>query len=165
MTDTVADATPDAAPAPATTKKQTPKFNHVAMSVPADLLAEEGRREIAEFYREVYGWHEIPQMTQDRKQLVLMAYEIGQFVFLTADKNPMQAARMDHFGMSVSERSEMDEMLERARRWRDKDPRVEIIEPYTDDYGLVKITGAYVRFLLPMMVEIQHFDIDPSIQQ
>jgi hypothetical protein len=56
-------------------------------------------------------------------------------------------------------------MLERARTWRDKDSRVEIIEPYTDDYGLVKITGAYVRFLLPMMVEIQHFDIDPSIQQ
>lgn len=147
------------------TAKQTPKFNHVAMSVPAELLNEEGRREICEFYRDVYGWHEIPQMTEDGKRLVLMAYEIGQFVFLTADKNPMQAARMDHFGMAVSERSEMDEMLDRARTWRDKDSRVEIIEPYTDDYGLVKITGAYVRFLLPLMVEIQHFDIDPSIQQ
>ena len=93
---------------PQETKGSHPKFNHVAMSVPADLLDDKGRKEILDFYSEVFGWQEMPTETEDRVRLVLMAYEFGQFVFLIADKNPMQAPRMDHFGMSVDTMAELD---------------------------------------------------------
>ena len=33
-----------------------PRFNHVAMSLPAEALDEDGRRDIVAFYREVFGW-------------------------------------------------------------------------------------------------------------
>ncbi|MBV9040640.1 MAG: hypothetical protein JOZ68_06530, partial [Acidimicrobiia bacterium] len=66
-------------------KKRQPRFNHVAMSLPADVLDERGRADIVAFYEEVFGWEELPQMTEDRKRLVLMAYRYGQFVFLIAD--------------------------------------------------------------------------------
>ena len=33
-----------------TTPTRTPRFNHVAMSVPSELLGEEGRRDLVRFY-------------------------------------------------------------------------------------------------------------------
>ena len=55
---------------------RTPTFNHVAMSVPADLLQPSGRRELLEFYGEVFGWTEMPTMSEDGKRLVLTLGEI-----------------------------------------------------------------------------------------
>src|SRR5216683_1472160 len=97
-----------------------PRFNHVAMSVPADLLGEQGRRDILSFYSDVFGWQELPTETVDREKLVMMAYTVDQFVFLIADDQPMTAPRLDHFGMGVASEAELDEFLERARRYHDK---------------------------------------------
>ena len=55
-------------------KPRNPRFNHVAMSLPADLLGEERRGEIVRFYDEVFGWKELPMMTEDRHRLVLSCY-------------------------------------------------------------------------------------------
>ena len=154
-------ASPETAPAstPVEAKGPHPKFNHVAMSVPADLLDDKGRKEILDFYSEVFGWQEMPTETEDRVRLVLMAYEFGQFVFLIADKNPMQAPRMDHFGMSVDSMAELDEFLARCRAYKEKDDRVDIIDKSAENHGPLTITSFYVGFLLPMMVEVQHFQI------
>jgi len=70
---------------------RTPRFNHVAMSVPADLLGEEGRAELCAFYNEVFGWNELPTETVDRKKLVFGVHAIEQFVFLISDDPPMTA--------------------------------------------------------------------------
>ncbi len=140
------------------TKTRKPRFNHVAMSLPADLLAEEGRRDIARFYEEVLGWHEIPQMTEDRRRLVLGAHTIEQFVFLIANDSPMSAPRLDHFGLSVGTEAELDEILAKAKAYREKDDRVDIVDKQTDDYDMLAITSIYVGYLLPMMVEIQWWD-------
>jgi hypothetical protein len=45
-----------------------PRFNHVAMSVPAELLDETGRAEILRFWNEVFGFAEMPTMTVDRQR-------------------------------------------------------------------------------------------------
>ena len=37
------------------------------MSVPADLLDAEGRKQLLEFYGEVFGWQELPTETEDRR--------------------------------------------------------------------------------------------------
>src|SRR5579872_4505308 len=108
-------------------KPGQPRFNHVALSVPADLLAEPARREITDFYSEVFGWQEYPSETVDREKLVLGAYTIDQFVFLIADENPMRAPRMDHFGLGVATEEELDLFYQRALDYRARDPRVEIV--------------------------------------
>ena len=42
-----------------------PRFNHVAMSLAADLLGPVHRDEIVRFYNEVFGWEELPMLTID----------------------------------------------------------------------------------------------------
>jgi hypothetical protein len=138
-------------------KPGQPRFNHVAMSLPPDALDEAGRAEIIAFYSDVFGWQELPTETIDRQRLVLMAYTVDQFVFLHADERPMSGPRLDHFGLGVATIEELDEFLDRARRYRDKDSRVEIIDKQVEEYPGITLSSFYVRYLLPLMVEVQHF--------
>ena len=89
-------------------RAQSTRVNHVAMSLPAGSTramslpdAGANRADIVAFYDEVFGWKEIPQLTEDRQRLVLMAYRYDQFVFLIADEPHMTGPRLDHFGMGV----------------------------------------------------------------
>jgi hypothetical protein len=127
------------------------------MSLPPDALDEAGRAEIIAFYSDVFGWQELPTETIDRQRLVLMAYTVDQFVFLHADERPMSGPRLDHFGLGVATIEELDEFLDRARRYRDKDSRVEIIDKQVEEYPGITLSSFYVRYLLPLMVEVQHF--------
>ena len=138
--------------------KGLPRFNHVAMSVPPDLLGEKGRGEITAFYSEVFGWTEMPGMAKDREVFVLRAHRDDQFVFLVGSDEPMTCPKLDHFGMSVATSEELDAILERAKKYREKDPRVEIVDRNIDDHTVVKVHSFYVRYLLPMMVEVQYFE-------
>jgi len=135
-----------------------PVFNHVAMSLPADLLGETSRGEILRFYGEVFGWTEMPTMTEDRKRLVLRVHSNEQFVFLVADENPMRCPPGDHFGMSVATPEDLRRSLEAARKFREHDDRVEIIESKTEDYNVLKLHSYYVRYQLPLMVEVQCYE-------
>ena len=100
-----------------------PRLNHVALSLPADRLDADGRAAIAEFYGDVFGLEEYPELTKDRQQLVLRAHTHEQFVFLIADESPMAAPRMDHFGLSVSSLGEFEEVAPSGRRLEGQGPR------------------------------------------
>jgi len=138
--------------------RRAPTFNHVALSVPADALDASGRDAILRFHGAVFGWTEMPTMTADRERLVMRAYSNEQFVYLVADPNPMTSAHLDHFGMSVGTPEELYEMLARAREFKSQDPQVEIVEPEVEDFGVLKLHNFYVRYRLPLMVEVQCFD-------
>jgi hypothetical protein len=137
---------------------RTPRINHVAMSIPADLLDAEHRRLLVDFYGDVFGFAELPTMTEDRHRLVFGVHTVEQFLFLIADDPPMSCPRLDHWGMSVGAESELDDILARARAWQERDERVDIIDKKSDDHGVLAITSIYVRYLLPMMVEVQWWD-------
>jgi hypothetical protein len=141
-------------------KPGQPQFNHVAMSVPADLLDAQGRADLVAFYDEVFGWKELPTETVDREKLVLSAYTFDQFVFLIADDPPMRTPRLDHFGMGVATIEELDEFYERAKRYKDKDDRVDVIDKKAEKHPGLTLTSFYVGYLLPLMVEVQHFEWD-----
>jgi hypothetical protein len=130
------------------------------MSVPPELLDEATRADLLAFYGEVFGWQEAPGMTIDRERLVLMAHRYDQFVFLIKDDDPMSAPRLDHWGQAVSSREELEELYQRTVAYRDKDPRVDIIDLHADTHPGVTIHAFYVRFLLPLMVETQYFEWD-----
>jgi hypothetical protein len=65
--------------------------------------------------------------------------------------------RMNHVAMSLAP-DELDEILARAKAWQERDDRVEIVDKNVDDHGMLAITSIYVRYLLPMMIEIQWWD-------
>jgi hypothetical protein len=137
-----------------------PRLNHVAVSLPTDALDAAGRAAIAEFYGDVFGFEEYPQLTEDRKRLVLRAHSHEQFVYLIADDQPMTAPRMDHFGISVSSLAEFEDVARRAAAWKEREPEaVELIEPSVEEYtGFLRLHSFYVRYRLPLMVETQHFE-------
>ena len=135
------------------------RFNHVAMSVPADLLDEAGRADITRFYSEVFGWQEHPTMTEDCKRLVMGVHSYDQFVFVIADDSPMQAPRGDHFGMAVDSLEELKEVLRRAEDFAASDARVDVMDYEVEDFGVLKLHSFYVRYLLPLMVEVQYFEL------
>jgi hypothetical protein len=135
-----------------------PRFNHVAMSLPADLLSAAHREEIVRFYHDVFGWEEIPMLTEDQRRLVLSVYTTEQFVFLIADDSPMTCPRLDHYGISVATEAELDRMLDRAKAFQREDDRVDIIDKKVEDHSVLAITSCYIRYLLPMMVEVQWWE-------
>ena len=137
-----------------------PRLNHVAMSVPADHLDADGRAAICAFYGDVFGFEEYPELTDDRRRLVLRAHTHEQFVFLIADEPHMTAPRMDHFGMSVATKDEFDEVARRAAAWKAKEPDdVDLVDPSVEEYdGFLNLHSFYVRYRLPLMVETQHFE-------
>ena len=137
-----------------------PRFNHVAMSLTPEMLDEEHRKLRADFFGDVFGFVDLPMMTIDRKRQVFQVHNIEQFVFLIADDGgaAMECPRLDHFGLSVGAESELDEILARAKAWQARDDRVDIIDKHVDDHGMLAITSIYVRYLLPMMCEIQWWD-------
>ncbi|HEY1826992.1 MAG TPA: hypothetical protein VGF87_03180 [Acidimicrobiales bacterium] len=135
-----------------------PRFNHVAMSMPAQLLGEESRRDICRFFDEVLGFEEMTVMTEDRRRLILSCVHWDQFIFLISEDDPMQCPRMDHFGLAVGSLEELKGIQERAEAFRETDDRLDLIDLHMDDQQVVKIHSLYVKYILPMMCEFQYWE-------
>ena len=135
-----------------------PRFNHFAFSVPPELLNETGRKEIVAFYGEVFGWTELEMLTIDRARLVLQCHRIDQFVYIVGGDPITTCASLDHFGLTVGSLAELKEVLARAKSYRERDDRVEIIDHEVEDHSVLKLHNCYFRYLFPMMVEIQYYE-------
>ena len=135
-----------------------PTFNHVALSVPTETLSGEAREALLHFYSEVFGWGEMPTMGEEGKLLVFRVHSNEQFVYLAADENPMTCAKLDHVGLSVGTPEELAAVHQRALKFQESDPLVEIIEPQVEDFKVLVLHNFYVRYRLPMMIELQCFE-------
>ena len=128
------------------------------MSLPAQLLDEANRKDICGFFDQVLGFEEIAVMTEDRHRLILSCVHWDQFIFLIAEDDPMQCPRMDHFGLAVGSMEEIKGVQSRAEAFRKGDDRLDLIDLHADDQGVVVIHSLYLKFLLPMMCEIQFWE-------
>jgi hypothetical protein len=135
-----------------------PKFNHVALSVPSDLLDETNRADLCRYFSEVLGFDEMPTETIDRKRLILSCVHWDQFIYLVANDEPMRCPRADHYGFAVRSREDLVAARDRAVAFRERDPRVDLDDLAVDDQGVVKIHSIYVRYLLPMTCELQYWE-------
>ena len=140
-----------------------PRINHVAISVDADVLNDEGRAALLDFYSEIFGWTEGDNSTEKGNPLILYTGSLGQFLYLLPAKDEfMVTPNMDHFGMEVSTMGELVDILERVKVYQDKDDRVRLtdigsmVTRYRDnEYTL---TNAYIWFLIPLWIELQHIE-------
>ena len=139
----------------------SPHLNHVAMSVPRALVQDPARRaRVCEFFAEVFGWAEVSAAAgRSATTLIFLVHSPQQFVFLQAADEPMTCPRLDHFGLQVSTVEELEDLHRRAVAFRARDDRVEIVAPKTEIQGPFRLTSFYVGFLLPMMIEVQHFEL------
>jgi hypothetical protein len=129
------------------------------------VLDARGRADVLAFYGEVFGWSEGDNTGEKGNPLILITGAFAQFVYLLPATPPMQAPPLDHFGLQVSSIDEIDAIVAAARRFGERDDRVRIIEREsrtthgaTDDYTL---TNAYIGYVLPLMVELQHIERVP----
>jgi hypothetical protein len=83
-----------------------------------------------------------------------------EFVYLLPSDEPLTAPALDHFGLQVATLAELNGIVDRAKARQRADERVRIIDVHartthgpTSDYTL---TSAYVGFVLPLMIELQH---------
>ncbi|HET9728014.1 MAG TPA: hypothetical protein VFR41_01260 [Acidimicrobiia bacterium] len=137
-----------------------PVLNHVAISMPAAALDEQGRAELLDFFGTVFRWTEGDNTGEEGNPLILYTGAFGQFVYLLPSDTPLQAPELDHFGLQVATRTELSMIVERAKAFAERDPRVRVIDIHTrvthgptHDYEL---TSAYIGFVLPLMIELQH---------
>jgi hypothetical protein len=139
----------------------SPRLNHVAMSVPRTLVQDAAwRLRVSEFFAEVFGWAEVSAAAgRSATTLIFLVHSPQQFVFLQASDQPMTCPGMDHFGLQVSTIEELRELHRKAVAFHARDARVEIIPPKSEIQGPFRLTSFYVGFLLPMMIEVQHFEV------
>ena len=66
----------------------------------------------------------------------------------------------------MSSVEEIEAIVAKAKAWQEKDDRVQIIDVKARESegprGHYVLTSAYVGYLLPMMVELQHLHVDAA---
>lgn len=150
------------------------RINHVAMTMPESVLDETARSDILRFYNEVFGWVRYMSDGEPGNPLIMRMAEPTQFVYVLSETEGMTAPPLDHFGVEVAEEEDLDTALERARMFAEKDSRVRIIEKKVTRYPVdpsmapemagstLDLVNCYIGYLLPLMVEIQHFRLTPA---
>jgi hypothetical protein len=141
-----------------------PRINHVAIPVPAAQLDDRGRAEILEFYGAVLGWTEGDNTGERGNPLILYTGEFGEFLYLAPTDEPGGVA-VDHVGMQVATRDELEAIVARARARQADDDRVQVSDVGartthgpSGDYVL---SSAYIRFALPFSIELQNIARTP----
>ena len=139
-----------------------PRLNHVAISMDPALLDERGRADILDFYGEVFGWTEGDNTSEQGNPLILYTGAFAQFIYLLPGIPALTAPPLDHFGLQMPSVDALEGAVQRAKAYHDRDDRVRIIDVDTrtthgptHDY---KLTNAYLGFVLPLMVELQHIE-------
>jgi hypothetical protein len=127
------------------------------LTFPRGALDDATRADIAAFYGEMFGWHGVDVELFEQKNFLLAGDDGAQsFILLAETDKPMSAPGYDHLGILCDTRAEVDELLELAKKWRDKDDRVRILEFKNDLVtGPVTVHAFYVRYLLPIQFDVQ----------
>lgn len=130
------------------------------MSMASEILDDAGRSTILDFYGEVFGWTEGDNTGEEGNPLILYTGAPAQFIYLLPSDEPLTAPALDHFGVQVASLPELIDIVASAKRYQERDKRVRVIDVHartthgpTHDYTL---TSAYIGFVLPLMVELQH---------
>lgn len=144
-----------------------PILNHVAISVDAAVLDQKGRAALIDFYGEVFGWVEGDNSTEQGNPLIMYTGTLRQFLYLLpATGDFLRAPRLDHFGLEVPTLDELVAILNRAKAYQARDDRVTIIDlDETVTHGTTSdftLTNAYLGFLIPLMIELQHITERPT---
>ena len=149
---------------PEVSRMSEPSFAPASTTSPSasspPMLDDAGRATLLDFFGEVFGWTEGDNTGETGNPLILYTGSFGQFLYLLPAEPYLVAPALDHFGLEVATRDELERHGRAGQGVPDRDDRVEVIDVHerttsgpTHDYVL---TSAYIGFVLPLMVELQH---------
>jgi hypothetical protein len=131
------------------------RFNHMELTVPKGAL-EKSRGEIKTFYADLFAWDALDVPILKQTGLLLRTDpETSQFILVTEQRAHLSSPGFDHLGMLCDSRAEVDALLAKAKDWQRRDARVEIKEYADLVTGSVTTHAFYVRFLLPIWLDVQ----------
>ena len=135
------------------------RFNHMELTLPKGALTEH-RAEIATFYGDLFGWDALDVPILKQTGLLLRTDpETSQFILLTEQRKHMSSPGYDHLGLLHETRDEVDALLEKAKKWQERDDRVQIKEYEDLETGGTTVHAFYVRYLLPIWFDLQVIEL------
>jgi hypothetical protein len=132
----------------------TLRFNHMELTFAPGTLDPAFRKEVADFYGELFGWSsaDVEVVGQSCQYLRV---DDGQFLLLAESPRPMQSPGYDHLGLLCETRAEVDGILTKAREYAARDDRVQLKEYEDLVTGNVTVHAFYVKYLLPIFFDVQ----------
>ena len=140
-----------------------PRFNHLALSVPPGEL-DGMRADLEKFYGGVLGAQLFDYTGGNLNYLIISFDEDfpSQSLVIGEDKKFMQSPGFDHIGLEYDTYEEVRDILERCKEFKKQDERIQIMElPELKDERFDSL-AIYVRYLLPIMLDIQAIDWHPG---
>jgi hypothetical protein len=138
------------------------RFNHMELTFPRGTLEPAFRKEVADFYGDVFGW-EARDVDAVGKNCLYLGVDDGQFLLLAESGRPMSSPGYDHLGLLMDSREEVDDTLVRVKARAESDDRIEIKE--YEDLVMPRITvhAFYVRYLLPIYFDVQVIEVNQPV--
>jgi hypothetical protein len=131
------------------------RFNHMELTLPTGTLDDVFRKEVDDFYGEVFGWTGVDTEVVGQLCHLLLTGEGGDFILLAESDDPISSPGYDHLGLLQPTRAAVDELLDRCRGRQQRDERVRIKEYKDLVTGDLVVHAFYVRHLLPIWFDVQ----------
>jgi hypothetical protein len=133
------------------------------LTLPHGSLDERMRADVGRFYDEILGWKPLDVEIVGQKALLLRVdEEVSQFVLVAESPRPMASPGHDHLGVLLDTRAQVDATLEKCKRYRATDDRVEIREYDDLVIGDLTVHAFYVKYLLPIYFDVQSMEWKPG---
>ena len=135
------------------------RFNHMELTFPRGTLEPAFRKEVADFYGDVFGW-EASDVDVVGKNCLYLQVDEGQFLLCAESSNPMSSPGYDHLGLLMDTRQDVDDALAKVKAFAETDDRVQIKE--YEDLVMPRITvhAFYVKYLLPIYFDVQVIEVN-----
>ncbi len=137
------------------------RFNHMELTFARGSLDEATRSAIDAFYGGLLGWRCAPYELFGQVGHLLLPDE-GQFLLLMESDDPISAPGLDHLGLLLDSRAEVDSVHDACTRFAEKDDRLRIKE--FEDLVNPRVTQRvfYFRYLLPLWFDVHALEYPPG---
>jgi predicted enzyme related to lactoylglutathione lyase len=135
------------------------RFNHMELTFPRGTLEPAFRKEVADFYGEVFGW-ETNDVEVVGKNCLHLRVDDVQFLLCAESSKPMSSPGYDHLGLLMDTRQDVDDTLAKVKAFAETDERVTIKE--YEDLVMERVTvhAFYVKYLLPIYFDVQVIEVN-----
>lgn len=136
------------------------RLNHMELTFPRGTLDDAFRKEVDAFWCETFGWTSVDTEVVGQLAHILLTGTEGDFILLAESDTPISSPGYDHLGLLQGTRVEVDELLDRCKRFRESDDRL-VIKEYEDlETGGLVVHAFYVKYLLPIYFDVQCMERD-----
>jgi hypothetical protein len=131
------------------------QLSHVAMSVPPGTLTDEWRKQVLDFYGELFGWKEMDRFRLPDR----MTISVGStYINVRERDDAPEYSGYEHFGVLFSSPDDVRSIWKRASE-HEADITLEPLNDASDDYLSFRL-----HYLLPLTIEAQFF-VPGAIQE